>query len=78
MIFDSVDWLCLFTVCISKMIWLATNRAKNFAGIEVHSLKMSLNGLFVRLLVNSDSGMVYSLCQLEKVCINNLKVRAFT
>ena len=77
MVSDTIDRNSLFSISVVMAVWLATNRAKNFAGIEMHSLKMCLNGFLIRLFINCDSGMVYSLCQLEKVCINYLKVWAF-
>ena len=72
MAFNAVYRDCLFAVSITKMVWLATDRAKNFSGIKVCTLKSRLSSSLVRFLIDGDPCLMNALRHLKKVCINYL------
>ena len=70
--FNRVNWFCLCSIGISKMVWLATVRAENFASVFMCSLETSLSSLFIRLLIYGYPCLMNTLCHFEKFSINNL------
>ena len=77
MVSYAVDRYGFLPVCIVKTVWLATNRAKNFAGIVMSSLKTGLNNIFAGTAVNGYSCLMNPLGHFKEIVINDAKIGAF-